>query len=105
MSSKSAVNINKALGIWALILIIFGTIGNILCIFVCLRQRLRKTPTFIFFSFLAICDTISLYGWNLDHFIEAFYGKVIEDTSIAWCKTVLFYNCFSLQSSSWFLVS
>ena len=82
----------KCFGIYSLILIIFGTIFNILGLVVCLRKRLRTYTTFVFFSFMFIADVLSLYLWCIDHFVEAFFNFVIEERSLIVCKLGTVFN-------------
>lgn len=95
----------SAIGLYCLLLVIFGTIGNIFIICFCLRRRLRHYTTFIFILFMCITDTLSLYVWCLDHFLESFFGFTIEELSPISCRIGFFIQFFSLQSSSWLLVS
>lgn len=94
----------SAIGLYCFLLIILGTIGNLLTIYICLRRRLRSYTTFIFISFMCFCDSISLYVWCLDHFLEPYFGLTIEQISPISCRIGYFVQFFSLQSSSWLLV-
>ena len=96
---------NKILGAYALFLIIFGTIGNIFSCYICLKKNLRSVPTFIFLSFMVVTDSISLYFWNLNHFVGRFYGYVIDGINIHLCRFFILIQLFAFQSSSWLLVS
>lgn len=87
-------------GVYSLLLIIIGTIGNILIFLICLR--LKKNTTFILLRALSISDTISLYFWNLKHFMIPFYGIDIEGYPI--CRYTNFVQLASLQISAWTLV-
>ncbi|CAF1115674.1 unnamed protein product [Brachionus calyciflorus] len=92
-------------GLYSLVLIIFGTIGNSFTIYICLRKRLRSYTTFIFIAFICFSDIFSLYIWCLDHFSEAFFKTVIEEIGIISCRVSFFQQVSSLQSSSWLLVA
>jgi hypothetical protein len=56
-------NIEKRLSILPVILMITGTIGNLMAFYVLTRKRLRVHSTMIYFASLTIVDTISLYQW------------------------------------------
>ena len=94
----------KIFAIYSLFLIIFGTIANLFSIFVCLSQSLVKTPTFIFLTFMLISDTISLYFWNLNHFVYVYFGYVFESFGIEMCKFFFIAQLITLQNSAWLLV-
>jgi hypothetical protein len=95
----------KALAVYSLFLVIFGTIGNLCTCFICMRKSLRKTTCFVFLSFISIIDIFTLYTWNLSNFIVPFYGYFHENSNIIWCKLSVFLQFFSLQSSAWLLVT
>jgi hypothetical protein len=84
---SDAVDIlNKIIGIYCLLLVIFGTFFNTIGLVICLRKRLRTFTTFLFFTFIFVADSCSLYLWCIDHFIEAFYDFVMEEKSKWICK-------------------
>jgi hypothetical protein len=56
-------NIEKKLSILPFILMITGTIGNLLALYVLTRKRLRVYSTMLYFASLTVMDTISLYQW------------------------------------------
>ena len=95
----------KIFAIYSLFLIIFGTLANLLSIFVCLNKRLVKTPTFIFLTFMLVSDTFSLYFWNLNHFVYVYFGYIFESFGIEICKFFFIAQLITLQNSAWFLVS
>lgn len=57
------LNIEKALSIIPVILMIAGTLGNMLALYVLTRRKLRTQSTMLYFASLTIIDTISLYQW------------------------------------------
>ena len=95
----------KVLAIYSIFLMVFGTIGNTFSIFICLKHKLRTVPTFIFYSFLLISDTLSLFWWNMDHYLLVFENYQLEDLGLHACRTVTFFQLFSFQWSAWLLVS
>ncbi len=90
------------LGIYSLLLVIAGTIGNILILFV--TCRLKKQNTFVYLRFLAVSDLLSLYYWNLDKFVSAFTSTNFQAISVTMCKIGNFTQYTTLQFSSWMLV-
>lgn len=92
----------KIIGVLSLALAILGSFGNILIFLVCFI-RLRAQVTFVFIMFLAITDTVTLYGWNIAHFSEAFYHENLQET-IPTCRLLNFFQYASFHSSAWLLV-
>ncbi|CAF0824586.1 unnamed protein product [Rotaria sordida] len=92
--------------IYALLLLIVGTIGNILTIIILSRPNLRRHTTMRYFIAVAIADLCSLYSWNLNLFYKHLinrYQNDLEDASIISCRLVSFIAFVSLQLSSWYL--
>ena len=52
--------------------IIFGTVGNLLILFVMQRGSLKKTPICFYMSVLAIADTGNIHWQTLGLFLEYF---------------------------------
>ena len=92
----------KLIGIINLCLVVIGTIGNLLVFRVCLH--INNTATFVFLRYLSLADIFSLYFWNINHFIEAFFNIQVLSISRYACKFVNFFQFCSLQSSAWLLV-
>ena len=92
--------------IYALFLIIIGTVGNVLTIIILLRPNLRKLTAMRYLIAVAIADLCALYSWNLNlfykHLINA-YQNDLEDSSIISCRILSFIGFVSLQLSSWYL--
>ena len=93
----------KIIGVLCLALTILGTVGNLLIFLVC-YIRLRAQITFVFIMFLAITDTITLYGWNISHFGEAFFHENLQET-IPTCRLLNYFQYASFHASAWLLVS
>lgn len=94
------------LSIYALILIIVGTAGNLLTLIVLLRRHLRRFVTVHYLIAVSVCDLISLYGWNLNNFYKFNISPVngnIEDLSLVHCRLISFMTFVALQLSSWCL--
>jgi hypothetical protein len=54
-------NIEKKLSIIPILLMIAGTLGNMIAFYVLTRKKLRRQSTMLFFASLTIMDTLSLY--------------------------------------------
>jgi hypothetical protein len=104
MDDETLKILSKLIGAFSLFLIIIGTIGNFCGFLVCLRKSLRKTPTFVFTAFALVGDIITLYFWNVDHYLYAFHGYQIEELSVELCRFATFFQTFSFQWSAWQLV-
>jgi hypothetical protein len=96
--------LRKVLGVYALLLCITGTLGNSFNLFIILRTNLKETATFVLLGFLCLIDALSLYFWNLDHFLNAFFEIDRKNSCIFWCRFDTFFAFVSLQSSAFFLV-
>jgi hypothetical protein len=94
----------KIIAAYNMILIVFGTIGNILTITICLRKRLRKINTFKLFAFNALLDTIGLYEWNLRQFVLYYFNIDLSFTYLWYCNLSSFLQYVSFETSAWFLV-
>ncbi|CAM4873397.1 unnamed protein product [Rotaria socialis] len=98
----------RCLSLYALLLIIVGTVGNLLTIVVLLRKNLRRLVTIRYLIIVSICDTISLYGWNLNNFYKFHISSIrgnLEEISILHCRIISFMTFVSLQLSSWCLTA
>ena len=95
----------RLLGLFALFLIVFGTLSSVLNIVVCLRKRLRRVNTFVCLLFISLADIFTLYCWNFDRFINIWFpSQRYETLSLGFCKFIVFLQFFSLDWSSWLLV-
>lgn len=96
------VDVLQVFGVYSLLVILVGTLGNMLIFMTCMR--LKKNTTFIFLRFLSISDTVALYFWNLNHFLVAFFNIDLETLHFMSCKLVMYLQFVSLQISAWILV-
>lgn len=91
-----------------MILILVGTVGNFLTIVTLLRRNLRRLVTIRYLIVVSICDTISLYGWNLNSFYKfniSLQNDNLEEISIVHCRIFSYMTFVSLQLSSWCLTA
>ncbi len=89
---------------YSLLLVAFGTIGNLISVFICIGKRLRKTPTFVFLAIKALVDILPLYLWNLNPILYWVYGYNMGDISLWSCRIATFLYSFSMESSIFILV-
>ncbi len=54
----------------------------------------------VIFSFICITDTLSLFTWNLDHFLKPNFNIYIETLNEPMCRIFTFLQYTSLQSSA-----
>lgn len=106
--SRAQYIIVHSLSIYALILVIVGTLGNLLTIIVLCRRNLRRYVTMRYLIAVSVCDIVSLYGWNLNNFykytISANRGN-LEERSLAHCRIMSYLTFVGLQLSSWCLTA
>jgi len=92
---------------YPLVLIIFGTILNLLTFIILCRTTFKNTskrPTLYYMRTIAILDIFILYGWNFDHYLEGSIGIKMDTYSIISCKFFSFMNYFTYQVSAWLRV-
>lgn len=98
-------DLNCILGIYAAVLTIIGTFGNLWSLAGIIRSSYKiRQSTFIFLGFIRIADVISLYEWNLKNFLQPFFNINLEYKSLWLCKAYLYTQFTSLKLSSLFLV-
>ncbi|CAF1185448.1 unnamed protein product [Rotaria sp. Silwood1] len=98
----------RCLSIYALILVIVGTLGNLFTIVILCRRNLRRYVTMRYLIAVSICDIVSLYGWNLNNFYKFTISSNftnIEDLSIVHCRIISYMTFVGLQLSSWCLTA
>ena len=87
------------------ILLVLGTIGNILSLAVMLRKNIRESTTSLYLSVLAIADTAVLYTGLLMNYVIKLSGYYIFDSSRFACKFGRFTIYGLQQFDSWVLVN
>jgi hypothetical protein len=92
-------------GIIPMILIVVGTLGNLISIIILLSKENRRTSTNVYLIFLCSMDTVSLYQWNLNNAVYTFTNgkQQIWDTSVLLCKLSEFFAFYTLHTSAVFL--
>ena len=94
----------RVIAIYSVAIMVIGSIGNVLCFVVCSQQKLRTVPTFVFYLFLVMSDTMTLFWWNTDHYLLVYENYQLEELGIHACRSVTFFQLFSFQWSAWLLV-
>ncbi|XP_052261540.1 galanin receptor 2a-like [Dreissena polymorpha] len=97
---------NTSVLLWKVIppiLILIGTIGNAMTIFVLLRQK-KMTSTAVFLFALALSDTFILFCGPMPDWLFYTWGIDIESLSNPACKAILYLEYCSIHLSSWLIV-
>jgi len=98
----------RCLSLYALVLVIVGTLGNVLTIIILCRRNLRRYVTMRYLIAVSICDIISLYGWNLNNFYKFTISRRnenLEELSLIHCRIISYLSFVGLQLSSWCLTA
>ncbi|CAF1501567.1 unnamed protein product [Adineta steineri] len=111
MSNNTTTNVKSTEHLvttyYPLVLVINGTLLNVLILIVLYRPTFRNTkkqPIIHYMRAIAIFDIFMLYGWNLDHYLSSKHGFILLTYSIGTCKIFGFLNYFAGQSSAWLRV-
>ena len=88
----------------SLINIIIGVTGNVISFIVFVTcQELRKMSHIVYLTYCSVMNVLSLFNWNLNHFLTPIYGIAIESIDLASCRIFSFLQYFSLESSAYLL--
>lgn len=83
---------------------LIGIIMNIIVLVVCLRQKLRNTPFFLFIVFQTVFDSLNLCGTTAIDFFQGILN--IDLLSVPhFCGFFIFLDIFTSQYGSWILVN
>ena len=96
--------IRKIIGIYTLLVLIIGTLTNLLTFITCIKLR-KSNTIFLFMMFFALSNIASLYWFNLNHFVEEHLGYTIHATNLIICKLGCLMHFSSLQIAAWLLVN
>ncbi|RNA17879.1 rhodopsin-like protein [Brachionus plicatilis] len=92
---------SNVVSILPLVIIVLGLFGNCTCFLIFrLNRQFSKVPSMVFLSFVAIFDTLSLFEWNLNHFLGPNFGIRLEFQNLFNCKFFVFLQVYSLQVSA-----
>ena len=99
---KYIVNVsNKILIIYPWVIIIFGTISNILSIIILTRKKLRKSSTFFYLACLSLIDMLVLYTFCIN-FISYYHLEIdLQSKHVVLCKLFSFCIYYLPQYSAW----
>jgi len=87
-----------------LFIILMALVGNMICFAVfTFNKKLKEINSMVYLSFVSITDTLSLFVWNFDHFLEVNFKLKIEYLNLFNCKFFVFLQYFSLQCSAFLL--
>jgi hypothetical protein len=82
------------------VIIALGLAGNassfLLFVF---NKEMNKYSSMIFLAVISITDTIGLFIWNLNHFLNPNFQIYIENVNIFNCKFFTFLQYYTLQAS------
>ena len=93
----------KILATYDIILTVGGTVLNIIVFLTCLK--IKNNTTFALMRILAISDLVSLWWWNVDHFMVPFFNLDFQAMYVFYCRLCDFCQYSSLQISAWILVT
>lgn len=86
-----------------MIVIIFGTLGNLFTLLILLHKNVYKHSCMRYLAALCVLDTMCLYTWNFSLVYRTFRGRKIEHEGPLICRMFSFYSYFTLQTSSWIM--
>ena len=86
------------------VIIVIGTVGNLLSAVVMLRPNLRKCATSLYLLVLAVVDTLVLYTGLLRHWIRELLRITMRNGSNAACRIHLFVLFLAIHVEAWIIV-
>lgn len=91
----------RLLSYYPLLIIGVGVVGNTIS-FIIFRfhSAFKSSSTMVYLSFVAITDTLSLFGWELDHYLNFNHYISIFTENKVLCKVSWFNQYASLQCSA-----
>lgn len=87
------------------ILLVLGTVGNVLTIIVLIRSKSRTSSTAMYLLALAVSDLLVLWTGLLRQWIKYMFDIDLRHFSETGCKIHVFFVYLSTQCSSWLLVA
>jgi hypothetical protein len=85
-------------------LMIFGTIGNILCLKILLRKRFRRQSTCQYLCILAVIDILFIYTRSTRYLYRYIFNVDLRRTSLWICRLFIFFSSTLSYLASWILV-
>lgn len=86
------------------VIIILGTIGNILTLLVMVREKMRQRTTCFYMAMIAVFDTLVLYFSCLRQWLTLLHGNDALSLSSTACKVFNFLSYTFFDVSVWLLV-
>ena len=87
----------ESIQVFTCVLSTFGTLSNLMSLFICMRKSIRNTPTFVFLAFMAVMNILPLATMVL-------FSFELHNFSIHMCKTLMSLLFIGCQSSVYLLV-
>ncbi|XP_013388133.2 G-protein coupled receptor daf-37 [Lingula anatina] len=88
-----------------IVLLVFGTFGNLASLMVMTRKVLRETPVGILLATLAVSDLVVLWVGLMRHILRAYGVVELRYISTFACHITRFLTYFSMDFSAWVLVA
>ena len=85
-------------------LLIWGTIGNALCLRVLLSKKFFKNSTCQYLAILAVIDILFILMRSSKHVYKLFRDTPIFNTSQSICRLLTFFSSALAHMASWILV-
>lgn len=85
-------------------LLIWGTIGNTLCLRVLLSKKFIKNSTCQYLAVLAVIDILFIFMRSSKHIYKLFQDTPIFNTSLSVCRILTFFSSALAHLASWILV-
>jgi len=85
-------------------LLIWGTIGNALCLRVLLSKKFFKNSTCQYLAILAVIDILFILMRSSKHIYKLFRDTPIFNTSQSICRILTFFSSALAHMASWILV-
>lgn len=80
--------------------IVMALVGNSAAFLIFrLTDEMKNMSSMVYLSFVAVTDTMTLFLWNLDHYLVTIHGFQLEHLSVFNCKLLVFIQYSSQQMS------
>lgn len=87
-----------------LTIIALGLIFNTLCFLIFrFTSQFKRMSSMVYLSFVVIVDTLSLFDWNLSHYLKPTFNIHMEYIDVFTCKFFGFHQYYLLQASGFLL--
>ncbi|CAF1408937.1 unnamed protein product, partial [Didymodactylos carnosus] len=85
-------------------LIVWGTVGNVLCLKILLRKKFLKNSTCQYLAVLAVIDILFIYTRSSRYLYRYFFNVDLRNTSKWICRIFIFFSSALSHIASWILV-